>query len=117
MSYIPSEWRCHIIIPIPKSSNDLNLVSNYRPISLLCTVSKVLERLVFDKVSDFVINNVISSSQFGFVKNRTCLQQLLLFMDYIIKAHEQKVQVDVIYLDIKKAFDTVPHNRLCGHQV
>ena len=108
-SYIPLEWRCHIIIPIPKSSGDLQSIPNYHPISLLCTRSKVLEHLVCDNVSGFVIDNVISSSQFGFVKNRSSLQQLLVFMDYIIKAHEEKVQVDVVYLDIKKAFDILFH--------
>ena len=46
-SYLPAEWRCHHVTTIHKSG-DRSLVTNYRPISLLCCLSKVLERLVFD---------------------------------------------------------------------
>jgi len=50
---IPSEWGVHIAIPVHKSG-DKNLVNNYRPISLLCNTSKVLEKLVHDKIINFV---------------------------------------------------------------
>uniref|UniRef100_A0A1X7SD73 Reverse transcriptase domain-containing protein n=1 Tax=Amphimedon queenslandica TaxID=400682 RepID=A0A1X7SD73_AMPQE len=45
---LPREWKCHSICPIPKKG-DLSEVSNYRPISLLCIMSKILESIVFDK--------------------------------------------------------------------
>ena len=64
--YIPLEWRTHLIRPIFKPG-DKHDAKNYRPISLLCVVSKVLERLVFDHMIDFVRGSV-STSQFGFYK-------------------------------------------------
>ena len=57
---------------------------NYRPISLLCSVSKVLERLIYDKIIDFVLPK-ISVAQFGFLRDRSCLQLLLLFLHNIHK--------------------------------
>ena len=58
----------HIIIPVFKSG-EKNLVSNYRPISLLCNVSKVLEKLVYDKIINFITES-ISLVQFGVLKGR-----------------------------------------------
>ena len=110
-SYLPAEWRCHHITPIHKSG-DRSIISNYRPISLLCCISKVLERLVFDKSYDFIVKSSISDSQFGFIKNRSTLHQLLLYSELLYSAHDNRQQVDSIYLDIRKAFDTVSHAKL-----
>jgi len=104
---LPSEWKTHCIIPIFKSGNK-SIVSNYRPISLLCIVSKVLERIIYNKVI-ISISNQISTSQFGFMKGRSTLQQLLIFFKDI---YEHNTQTDVIYLDFSKAFDRVPHDKL-----
>ena len=86
-------------------------ISNYRPISLLCTVSKVLERIVYNNLIDFVMNSV-SPLQFGFLKGRSTLQQLLIFFNSIINPADNSSQTDVVYLDFKKAFDSVAHNEL-----
>ena len=109
-SQIPSEWHLHRITPIFKSG-DRSLVSNYRPISLLCTVSKVLESLVYDKVIDF-LSCSLSTFQFGFLSGRSTLQQLLIFLSSLHENLDKKLQTDVIYLDFRKAFDTVPHDKL-----
>ena len=82
-SYLHKEWRNHDITPIPKSK-DKSSVFNYHPISLLSCISKALERLVFDKISDFVFQNCISHCQFSFVRNRSSLQQLLQYLDFYI---------------------------------
>ena len=95
-SYLPAEWRCHCITPIFKSG-DRPAVSNYHPISLLCSISKVIERLVFNKIYDYVAKS-ISISQFGFTRNRSSLQQLLLYSDFIVSAYDNREQVDSIYL-------------------
>ena len=87
-------------------------MTGYCPISLLCCISKVLEKLIFDKTFDFLLNNIVSSSQFGFVRKRSTLQQLLIFMSSVVQAFDTKTQVDVIYLDIKKAVDSVSHSEL-----
>ena len=104
---LPHDWLIHTIVPVYKSG-DKTSVSNYRPISLLCNTSKVLERLVYDKVFPH-IQKYISNRQFVFLKNRSTVQQLLILLNSIINT---KNQTDTIYLDIRKAFDTVPHNEL-----
>ena len=71
-SYLPNEWHSHCFTPIPKCGNKSS-VSNYRPISLLCSLSKVLEKIVFDKISDFAVKSSASLIQFGFVKNQSTL--------------------------------------------
>ena len=68
-SYLPLEWRTHLIKPIFKSV-DKNSVRNYRPISLLSVVSKVLERLVYNGMVDFITNS-ISTYQYGFLRGRS----------------------------------------------
>ena len=88
-----------------------NNISNYRPISLLCSVSKVLERLIYDKISSFTLAQV-TNNQFGFMPNHSCLQQLLVFVDSVVRCQERKSQLDVVYVDIRKAFDSVPHGEL-----
>ena len=107
---IPEEWRIHRITPIHKSS-DRSLVSNYQPISLLCSISKVLERIIYNHVLGF-ISCSISPSQFGFLRNRSTAQQLLTFLNCVHESLQAKTQSDVIYLDFRKAFDSVSHNEL-----
>lgn len=107
---LPTEWRLHSITPIYKSG-DRALVANYRPISLLCSVSKVLERLVYDKTIEFLVDH-FSNAQFGFLANRSALQQLLVFYSEIFSSVGSYNQWDVIFLDFSKAFDSVPHSEL-----
>ena len=103
---LPGEWKIHCITPIHKSG-DRGAVSNYRPISLLSSTSKVLERLIYDKLISF-LKEFISPVQFGFLKGHSTLQQLLLFYDRVMNSTPSS-QWDVIF---KKAFDSVPHNEL-----
>ena len=88
-------------------------ITNYRPISLLSSVSKLFEKLVFDKLFDFLIKSSISSSQFGFIRNHSTVKQLLLHTKNIICALERNKQLDTIILDIRKAFDTFPMTYFC----
>ena len=101
---LPSSWKIHKVIPIFKAGDHCS-VRNYRPISLLSNTSKVLERLIYNKIITH-ISKYISCSQFGFTKNCSTLQQMLIFLDYIINSPSQ---TDVVYFDISKAFDTVSH--------
>ena len=104
---LPVEWRLHKITPMHKSG-DKSSVDNYRPISLLCSVLKVLEKLICDACSEF-LSNSISPYQFGFTKNRSSTQQLLLFYHQIFESLRSGTQTDIIFLDFAKAFDSVPH--------
>ena len=105
--YLPTDWKIHKIIPIFKSG-DPTLVKNYRPISLLSNTSKVLERIIYDKIIDH-ISCQIKPAQFGFMQNCSTTQQLLLFLS---NAFTTRHQLDTVYLDISKAFDTVCHVNL-----
>ena len=104
---VPSKWKIHKIVPVFKAG-DLSSVKNYRPISLLSNTSKLLERLVFNKIIDHV-SKLINPFQFGFTRNCSTLQQMLIFIDQILNSSSQ---TDVIYFDISKAFDTVSHSIL-----
>ncbi len=80
----------------------------------LCSVhmtSLVLERLVLDQISDHV-NNLISPSQFGFRKGHSTVQQLLTYTADLFENSDKHVATDSIYLDLKKAFDSIPHPEL-----
>ena len=105
--YLPLEWRTHLVKPVYKSG-DKSSIQNYRPISLLCIVSKILEKIVYDNNVEYV-TQATSVHQFGFLRGRSTLQQLLLFYHQILTSESQS---DVVYLDFKKAFDSVAHNEL-----
>ena len=107
---IPSEWRIHSITSIHKSG-DRDNISNYRPISLLSCTSKILERIIYNKIINFITNSV-SNHQFGFLKHRSSVQQLLLLLNTIYNSALTHSPTDVIYLDFKKAFDTLSHPKL-----
>ena len=107
---IPTQWKSHLIVPIPKSGSK-SLVNNYRPISLLSNVSKVLERLIYDRISDF-IRSRISQYQFGFMMHRSQVHKLLTSLNIIVSSINSRHCADIIFLDLKKAFDSVGHNEL-----
>ena len=108
---IPTEWKIHRIRPIHKGGDQQN-VANYRPISLLSITSKVLEKAIFNKVITFV-RAKLSRAQFGFLRGRSCLSQLLTSLTRIFNDLDRgAVAVDAIFLDLRKAFDSVPHTEL-----
>ena len=106
---LPKEWKVHKIVPIHKRGSRSE-VANYRPISLLCVLSKVLES-IYDKIIDFIYPQ-LSHSQFGFLRNRSCLTQLLSSFSSIYDAVEEKASCDVVFLDFRNAFDSIPHSEL-----
>ena len=108
---IPTEWKIHRIRSIHKESDQQN-EANYRPISLLSITSKVLEKAIFNKVITFV-RAKLSRAQFGFLRGRSCLSQLLTSLARIFNYLDRGAEaVDAIFLDLRKAFDSVPHTEL-----
>jgi len=89
-------------------SGDCTQVKNYHPISLWSNTSKVLERIIYNKIINHITYQ-INPSQFGFLQNRSTAQQLLSFLS---NAFNDRNQLDVIYLDISKAFNMVSHPHL-----
>jgi len=86
---------------------------NYRPVSLTSIVGKLFESIIKDNVVDHLDkHNLIKSSQHGFTKGRSCLTNLLTFVDSVTKSVDEGNPVDIVYLDFAKALDKVPHQRL-----
>ena len=88
------------------------MIEQYRPISFLCNVSKVLEKLIFNEIYE-IVKPQLDNSQNGFRRHMSVVTQLLLFLDLLYKELDDKEsELYVLYLDFKKAFDSVPHDRL-----
>ena len=107
---IPAEWKIHLITPVYKSA-DRSPVKNYCLISFLCIASKVLETLIHSKLLSHIFSN-ITIRQFGFLPGRSTTQQLLLYLHSVYQASSHGQQTDSIYLDFRKAFDSIPHSKL-----
>ena len=83
------------------------------PVSLTCQLCKVFEKLVGDELVEHLESNgLLRGTQHGFRKGRSCLTNLLFFLDRVTEKLDNGGSVDVVYLDFAKAFDKVPHQRL-----
>ena len=108
----PFDWRCANVTPIYKKGKK-NLASNYRPVSLTSQIGKVMEAIIKDDLMGHLKqHNLIRNSQHGFWSGRSCLTNLLKFLEDVTKDADNGSPVDIIYLDFSKAFDKVPHARL-----
>ena len=109
---VPFEWKEANIIPLFKKGSR-NKSENYRPVSLTSVICKLLERLIKDHMVDFLVKHkLLNSSQHRFLKARSCLKNMLCFLEEITKWIDVGSPVDIIYLDFQKAFHKVPHQRL-----
>ena len=109
---MPNIWKEANVSPIHKK-NDPSDVFNYRPISFLSTVSKVLEKIVHKYLFNFFRdNNVITAFQSGFVLGDSTVNQLIDIYNTFCKALDEGKEVRVIFCDISKAFDRVWHKGL-----
>ncbi|CAB4043417.1 Hypothetical predicted protein, partial [Paramuricea clavata] len=104
---LPKEWKWANVVPVFKRG-DVENVTNYRPISLLSVVEKVVERCVFDKFFPFIASRVYHL-QHGFMKGRSTVTQLLEIVHLLTKSIDEKGQTDIAFLDFSKAFDSVSH--------
>ena len=110
-SDVPEEWKQANITPIFKKGKKSD-PSNYRPVSLTSVVCKLLEGLIKDElVGHLEGHNLISPSQHGFRKKKSCVSNLLEYLDKVSELLYLGEPVDVVYLDFRKAFDLVsfPH--------
>ena len=109
MGIVPSSYKEANVCPVPKTG-DLSLVSNYRPISLLNSEDKVLERLVFKHLFNHLRdNNLLSSLQSGFLPGDSTVNQLTYLYNTFCQALDSGKEVRAVFCDISKAFDRVWH--------
>ena len=91
---------------IVKPKIDPSIVKNYRPISLLNTLSKLFEKCVFDNLYPYLITNkLLSPINSGFIKHYGAINRLIALVDSINKGFDNKQDSHLISLDISKAFD------------
>lgn len=109
-SHIPPSFRHGLVIPIPKGHNkDLTNPSNYRGITILSNVSKLLEKLVIWRISELDTPPTLNPLQGGFKVGHSCSHTALILQEAITSAREAGSKAYVAFLDVKKAFDTVWH--------
>jgi len=111
-SVIPDDCKMSTITPVfKKGKKDNVLIIIDR--SLTCISCKIMESVIRDRLMKyFLMNNLFSNRQYGFIKGRSSVLQLLKVSDDWTKLLENRGQIDIIYTDLEKAFDKVPHQRL-----
>ena len=106
----PNDWKCARVTPLFKQGEPSDL-NNYRPISVISVIAKVFERTIYDQLYNFLTNeDLISNHQSGFRSLHSTLTALLEATDnWAFNIDRGNVNA-VVFLDLKKAFDTVDHD-------
>ena len=110
---IPQDFKDANIVPIYKKKGAKDEASSYRPISLTSITCKLLEKMIKDEVLRFLEHNgMLNIDQHGFRKKKSCVTNLLEYLDKVTELVDLGESVDVVLLDFKKAFDRVDHETL-----
>lgn len=108
-SDIPAIWKTAIVRPIYKRKGNRHCPENYRPISLTCSLSKIMERVVCTELSLFMSrNNLFPDQQHGFRAKRSCTTALLTTFSHWHASLDRKKYVTCAFIDFSKAFDSLP---------
>ena len=108
----PSEWKIARVTPVFKSGSRSD-PANYRPVSLLPIVSKLLEKRVFEALNHhFESNSILPDCQFGFRKARSTVDAVSVLENDLLTAKDRRLHSGAVFLDVRKAFDTVDHHLL-----
>ena len=102
---IPGDWKSANVAAVFKKSSKGDKI-NYRPLSLISIMGKLLESIIRGQVGKFLDENkLIYSTQHGFTKGKSCLTNLTEFIDTIFEWYDKGDSLDIIYLDFSKVFD------------
>lgn len=113
IKYFPVAWKVAEIIAIPKPHKDPTEATSYRPISLLPTMSKLFEKLIFNRLEPIITSrNLIPNHQFGFRRKHSTIEQVHRVTNKISSEIDKKNFCVAVYLDVAKAFDSVWHKGL-----
>ena len=108
----PTRLKYSVITPLHKKG-DKNNVSNYRPISVLTSFSKIFERIIYNRlITHFTSHKILANSQFGFRKKSSTDKAAYKLINDILSALNNKQIVGGMFFDLEKAFDCVNHNIL-----
>ena len=106
---VPDVWREAIVRPVYKNKGDRSSPLNYRPISLTCGTSKLMERMVCSEIQNFLERNKLSCQhQHGFISRRSCLTSIVTTLKDFQQAVDRGSFVSVVFIDYTKAFDIIP---------
>ena len=109
---VPDVFKTAKVIPIYKSKNK-ELLANYRPISLLCSLSKILEKIVHKRVYNFLqLHNIFFASQYGFRQKHSTVNAVCEFTAHTLNSLDENKSTLGVFLDLSKAFDTINHDLL-----
>ena len=109
---VPQQLKIARVVPVHKAGDRL-LMDNYRPISLLPTFSKVMEKIVAERLTNFLNDNsLLSQWQFGFRTRHSTIHPMMHFMNHVTDAFNSKQSSIAIFCDLRKAFDTCDHDIL-----
>ena len=109
----PDVWKEANVVPLYKGKGNKCDPNNYRPISLISCIGKLMERCVFKHVFNYLhTNNILTSVQSGFIPGDSTINQLLYLYNYICSALDAGKEIRIIFCDISKAFDRVWHKGL-----
>ena len=105
---LPDIWKSALVVPIYKKGNKKD-PGNYRPVSLTCICSKIMEHIIYSSLFDHLNHfQVLRDEQHGFRQHRSCETQLISTVHDFALCLNQRGQCDVLLLDFCKAFDKVP---------
>ena len=106
---VPADWRDAEIVPIPKKGNR-HSCDNCRGISLLDVVGKLFARMLQDRLEPLA-EDWLPESQCGFQKRRGCIDMIFAARQVLEKAIEHQSDLYVLFVDLRKAYDSVPEQR------
>ena len=113
---VPSDLKKAIIVPIYKGKEKTN-INNYRPVSLLTAISKILEKIIYKRLYVFLeTNNILYDSQYGFRPKRNTVDAITEMIGNVLKSLDNKKFNALILLDLSKAFDTIDH-KILSHKL
>lgn len=118
LCYFPSEWKVGSVVALPKPGKPPNCPKSFRPISLLSSLSKILEMHILKPIQDHLdASQIIPDDQYGFVRGKSSVGQLFRVKNHIKSNLEQGYSTGMMLLDVERAFDRVWHAGLLSKMI